>query len=96
MANFTILSDKPFEDYISFMTETLQVLSSCKVHGLAIVALLEEPDEDGADVLTGYYNMGLLDKQEAAANIQMDVADGFIRANLRRYLEELEQEDDDP
>lgn len=96
MANFTILSDKPFEDYISFMTETLQVLSSCKVHGLAIVALLEEPDEDGADVLTGYYNMDLLDKQEAAANIQMDVADGFIRANLRRYLKELEQEDDGP
>ena len=92
MANFTILSDKPFEDYISFMTETLQVLSSCKVHGLAIVALLEEPDEDGSDVLSGYYNMCLKDKQEAASHIQADVTDGIVRANMRRYLEELEQE----
>lgn len=65
MANFTILSDKPFEDYISFVTETLQILSSKKVRGLAIVALLEEPDEDGADALTGYYNMPLQDKQTA-------------------------------
>ena len=40
MANFTILSDKPFEDYISFVTETLQILSAKKVRGLAIVALL--------------------------------------------------------
>lgn len=95
MANFTILSDKPFEDYISFVTETLQILSSKKVRGLAIVALLEEPDEDGADVLTGYYNMSLQDKQTAASNIQADVTDGIIRANMRRYLEELEQEDDE-
>ena len=85
MANFTILSDKPFEDYISFVTETLQILSSKKVRGLAIVALLEEPDEDGADVLTGYYNMPLQDKQTAASNIQADVTDGIIRA--KKYEE---------
>ena len=93
MANFTILSDKPFEDYISFVTETLQILSAKKVRGLAIVALLDEADEDGADVLTGYYNMHLQDKQTAASHIQADVTDGIVRANMRRYLEELEQED---
>ena len=93
MANFTILSDKPFEDYISFVTETLQILSAKKVRGLAIVALLDEADEDGADVLTGYYNMCLKDKQTAASHIQADVTDGIVRANMRRYLEELEQED---
>lgn len=49
----------------------------------------------GADVLTGYYNMPLQDKQTAASNIQADVTDGIIRANMRRYLEELEQEDDE-
>lgn len=93
MANFTILSDKPFEDYISFVTETLQILSGEKVKGLAVVALLEEPDAGGADVLTGYYNMNLQDKQTAASNIQADVTDGIIRANMRRYLEEMEQEE---
>lgn len=93
MANFTIISDKPFEDYISFVTETLQIISHQKVRGLAVVVMLEEPDEEGADVLTGYYNMNLQDKQAAASNIQADVTDGLVRANLRRYLEELEQED---
>lgn len=93
MANFTILSDKPFEDYISFVTEMLQIISHQKVRGLAVVVMLEEPDEEGADVLTGYYNMNLQDKQAAASNIQADVTDGLVRANLRRYLEELEQED---
>ena len=66
VANFTILSDKPFEDYISFVTETLQILSAKKVRGLAIVALLDEADEDGADVLTGYYNMPLQDKPDGS------------------------------
>ena len=93
MANFTILSDKPFEDYISFVTETLQILSAKKVRGLAIVALLDEADEYGSDVLTGYYNMPLQDTQTAASHIQADVTDGIVRANMRRYLEELEQED---
>lgn len=93
MANFTILSDKSFEDYIPFVAETLQILSAKKVRGLAIVALLDEADEDGADVLTGYYNMPLQDKQTAASHIQADVTDGIVRANMRRYLEELEQED---
>ena len=89
MANFTILSDKPFESYISFVQETLEIISHQKVRGLAVVVL---PDEDGADVLTGYYGMDLKDKQEAASNIQADVTDGIIRANMRRYLEELDQE----
>lgn len=93
MANFTILSDKPLEDYIPFVAETLQAISAKKVRGLAIVALLDEADEDGADVLTGYYNMPLQDKQTAASHIQADVTDGIVRANMRRYLEELEQED---
>ena len=90
MANFTILSDQPFEDYILFLEETMQILSSEKVQGLAVVALLEGPDESGADVLTGYYNMSLRDKQAAASQILADVTDGIVRANIRRYLEEME------
>lgn len=95
MANFTILSDQPFEDYILFLEETMQILSSERVQGLAVVALLEGPDESGADVLTGYYNMSLRDKQAAASQIQADVTDGIIRANIRRYLEEMEREEQD-
>ena len=64
------------------------------VGGIALVALLEEPDEDGADALTAYFHLGLRGKEEAAANIQADVTEGIVRANLRRYLRELEEEDE--
>ena len=95
MANFTILSDKPFEDYISFVTETLKIISHQKVRGLAVVVMLEEPDEDGAAALTAYFHLGLRGKEEAAANIRADITDGIVRANMRRYLQELEEEDAD-
>lgn len=91
-----LLSDKPIEGWTSFLAENIQVLGKYKVRAVAVVALLEEPDEDGADVLTGYYGMDLQDKQTAASNIQADVTDGLVRANLRRYLQELEEEDEEP
>ena len=53
---------------------------------------LLEPDEEDEAVLTGYFNMNLQDKELAAANIQADVVDGILRANIKRYLEELEEE----
>ena len=93
--NVKILAYICRECYAAFLEETMQILSSEKVQGLAVVALLEGPDESGADVLTGYYNMSLRDKQAAASQIQADVTDGIVRANIRRYLEEMEQEERD-
>lgn len=90
MAAFMIVSDRPPEEYQAFLTQAIQDLSDYAVRGVALVALLEEPDEDEADVLTAYFNMNLQDKQLAAGNIQADVVDGIVRANMRRYLEELE------
>lgn len=90
-----LLSDRPIEGWAAFLSENIQALEDYKVRAVALVVLLEEPDEDGADVLTGYYGMSLQDKQIAASNIQADVTDGIIRANIQRYLEELEEEQDD-
>lgn len=90
-----LLSDGPIEGWASFLAENIQKLEKSKVRAIALVALLEEPDEDGADVLTGYYGMSLQDKQTAASNIQADVTDGLVRANFRRYLEELENQEDE-
>lgn len=92
---YLLMSDKPIEGWAHFLSESIQVLEKCKVQGVALVALLEEPDEDGADVLTGYYGMSLQDKQTAVSNIQSDVTDGLVRANMRRYLRELEEEDEE-
>ena len=83
-----LLSDRPIEGWATFLSENIQILEEYRVRAVALVVLLEEPDEDGADVLTGYYGMSLQDKQIAASNIQADVTDGIIRANIQRYLEE--------
>lgn len=94
MAQFMVVSDEPLRDYQKFLTQAIRDLSGYKVGGIALVALLEEPDEDGADVLTAYFHLGLRGKEEAAANIRADVTEGIVRANLRRYLQELEEEDE--
>lgn len=93
MAQFMVVSDEPLRDYQEFLTQAIRDLSGYKVGGIALVALLEEPDEDGADVLTAYFHLGLRGKEEAA-NIRADVTEGIVRANLRRYLQELEEEDE--
>lgn len=91
MAHFMLLSDRPQKNYETFLLEGLEELRKYTVRGLAVVALLE-PDEEDEAVLTGYFNMNLQDKELAAANIQADVVDGILRANIKRYLEELEDE----
>lgn len=90
-----LLSDRPIEGWATFLSENIQILEEYRVRAVALVVLLEEPGEDGADVLTGYYGMSLQDKQIAASNIQADVTDSIIRANIQKYLEELEEEQDD-
>ena len=54
MAQFMVVSDEPLRDYQEFLTQAMRDLSGYKVGGIALVALLEEPDEDGADALTAY------------------------------------------
>lgn len=91
---YMLVSDKPVEDWASFLAEGIQELSRYKVRGVAMVALLEPGPDGENEVMTGYHNMNLRDKQEAASHIQADVTDGIVRANMRRYLEELENEED--
>lgn len=95
MAQFMVVSDEPLRDYQEFLAQAMRDLSGYKVGGIALVALLEEPDEDGAAALTAYFHLGLWGKEEAAANIQADITDGIVRANMRRYLQELEEEDEE-
>lgn len=95
MAHFMIVSDSPTQDYENFLTEGMAEMRKYKVRSLAIVALLEKGEQE--DTLNGYFNMDLRDLQVAAASIQADITDKLVRANLRRYLEELEEtEDEEP
>lgn len=91
MAHYILVSDKPLEGYEQFLTGALDELRKHRVLGLAMVAFLE-PEENGDDILTGYYRLNLRGKQKAAMQIQADVTDGIVRANVQRYLEEIERE----
>ncbi len=94
MSNIIVVSDAPPEEWQSFFAETMNTLCKKKIRGIAIVALLSEREEDGSGAMTGYFNMSTEDRAMAAVHIQGDVVDGIARANMRRWLERMEQDED--
>lgn len=93
MAEFMVVSDKPLQGHQEFLADLAKKTAGHKVKGVATVFLLDERIDERADVLTAYFNMDMRDRQIAAAEIQADIVDGIVRANIRRYLEELNDED---
>lgn len=85
MSNCMVLSDKPLEGYEQFIAEALEELDGRPVLGIALVALME----DGS-AITGYHGLDVLGKQVAAAQVQADITDAIVRANIADYLRELE------
>ena len=95
MPQYYLVSDAPPEGHMAFLADSINRLSSYKVRGIALVALMDMAAEEDIAAMTAYYNMDLMDKALAKAQIEGDIIDGVIRANLRDYLEGLEHEDDD-
>lgn len=85
MSKCLILSDKPLESYEEFLGEAIRDLNGLPVRSIAVVALLEDKS-----AVVGYHNMDLFDQQLAAAQIQADITDAIVRANIAGYLQELE------
>ena len=85
MSKCLILSDKPLESYEEFLGEAIQDLNGLPVRSVCVVALLEDKS-----AVVGYHNMDLADQQLAAAQIQADITDAIVRANIADYLRELE------
>ena len=88
MSRIIVLSDRPLEKHEQFLAEAMESLDGSPVFGVALVALME----DGT-AFTGYHGVmaGLAGKQLAAAQIQADVTDAIVRANIADYLEEAEE-----
>lgn len=93
--SYILLSDKPAEGYAEFLARAINDLSSYNVRGIALVALLDQPQEENIDAMTAYWNMSLRDKETAVADVQSDITAQIVRANLRTFLEELEREGED-
>lgn len=85
MSQYVLLSDKPPESHEQFIMEALEYMGDKPVVGVALVALLE----DGTSV-TGYHELDVLGKQIAAAQIQADITDDLVRANIADFLAEME------
>ena len=90
MSRCMMLSDKPPENYEKFLMEASEFLHGMPVMGLALVTLME----DGTAV-TGYHELDVLGKQIAAAQIQADITDAIVRANIADYIAELEEPEED-
>ena len=90
MSNCIVVSDKPLEGYENFIANTLKELDGVPVESICLVARAT----DGT-AYSAHFNAGLEDIQLAAATLQADVTHLLVRANLRQYLEELEDEDFD-
>lgn len=43
------------------------------------------------DYVTGYFNMDTAEKNEAVGHIQVDILDGYLKANINKYIEYVEQ-----
>ncbi len=84
----TSTSSKPYNE---FFMETLNEFEKYNVRALAVIALTDDTQQ----VLTGYHNMSLLDKQLAKDNLEFDIIDEFLRNNADRYGIEMEGEDED-
>ena len=67
-----LLSDRPVKDYEGFFVDLMHGLDNFKIRSVAVVAILEEPTENGGDAITAYHNSCVRDRQLSAALIQED------------------------
>lgn len=88
MSNCIVVSDKPLEEYENFLANTLKELDGIPVESICLVARAS----DGT-AYSAHFNAGLDDIQLAAATLQADATHMLVRANLRQYLDELEDEE---
>ncbi len=89
MADFVIVSDRPPEEYEEFIYEEVSMLSEYDIRSVALVAVLEDNR-----IICGYHNMSVLDKEIVASTVRDDAMLEVVRANLKRLLDQMEEEDD--
>lgn len=52
--------------------------------------LIAGKTKDG-DFVTGYFRMDIAEKNEAVGHIQADIMDGYLKSNINKYIEFIEQ-----
>lgn len=90
MSKCMLLSDKPLEGYEQFLGEAIKELDGMPVAGVALVVLMQDNS-----ALCGYHDLDLAGKQLAAAQIQSDITDAIVRANIADYIACMDEENDE-
>lgn len=90
---YILMTGQPLEGWEEWLMKSLQEMCNHDITGLALVALTDKSEDSAA--LTAYYNMGAVDKQMAADHIQADVVADIVKMNLRQWLQEMEEQDDE-
>ena len=88
-----LMSDKPVDEWASFLIETVQMLEKRNVRGVAVVALLRQETEKNDQAFIGYHNMALEDREEAISLMKRDVIKKIVKENLKEWLKEMEGDD---
>lgn len=89
------IADRPLKEHEKFLLDLINGAEGCKIRGLAVVALLEEPMEGGGDAMTAYYDMSFRDRCFAASLIKSDVTYGIARDALRDLLDLQEPDEEE-
>lgn len=82
-----LISDAP---YAAWLSDVLATLEEHKVTKIAVAAPLP-----GGEVLTGYFDMGTMDKALMATNIQADATMDAICANGQRIQQAWQDDAED-
>ena len=90
--NVIIISKGQLEDWEQFMLDNIRALHGEKLRTIVMVAL---PEAHDAPAYTGYFRANTADKYAAIANINADIIDDVLAANIGRYLADLDYEPDD-
>ena len=93
MSKYSLVSDHPMTPMESFMLQALEDMGEMGIESMAIIAL----PKSGDFTASFYGNMGLIEKQIAAQQIQADIVHDVVKANFDRYMEAYEnpKEDDE-
>lgn len=93
--SYTLLSTEPARDYEQFVLECMDNLREYRVRGIAIAAVIVEPEQGEEITMTGYWHLASPGKMRIAGEIQMDAIDDMILENIDRYRDYDQEEEED-
>ena len=85
--SIVLMSSERERDYEPFLLESMENLREYSVKGLALAAIVTEPESGEQLAVTGYWHLSASGKKRIAGEIDMDAIDDMILTNIDRYLE---------